>query len=187
MAARAKKWQRVVTQERGQEKVRLLYCRILLWYNVCKDKPILLVISRDPTGHEHDDFFFTTNVSMSPATLISGFADRWAIEDTFRNVKQFLGAEQPQCWKGQGPERVVAFSYVLYGVIWSWYLQHGYHPGKLTVVVPWYPQKCTPSFRDALASLRKQLWERRFLSVAKPGAQLDKFQRILIQALAEAA
>jgi len=50
-----------------------------------------LVISRDPLGKEHDDFLFTTDCRLPPAQIVSPFADRWAIEDTFRNLKQYLG------------------------------------------------------------------------------------------------
>jgi len=116
MALHVRSWTLVETQERGQTRQRLVYSRQVLWYAVNKVKPVLLVISRDPDGKEHDDFFFTTDCSLFPAQVISAFADRWAIEDTFRNVKQYLGAEQPQCYKGQGPETCF-----LYGLVWLWF------------------------------------------------------------------
>jgi hypothetical protein len=89
-----------------------------VWHAVRPKAPVLLVLSRDPDGVEQDDFFFTTDVSRTPEAVISVFADRWAIEDTFRAVKQSLGAEEPQTWQGQGPERVGAFAYFLYGLVW---------------------------------------------------------------------
>jgi hypothetical protein len=185
MAARAMKWRRILTGKPGEPTERLVYCRVVVWYRVRPDAPVLLVVSRDPTGKQRDDFFFTTDLQMSPGTVVGELSNRWAIENTFRNVKQFLGAEQPQCWKGKGPARVAAFSYVLYGVIWSWYITHGRRTPLQ--VLPWYPHKSTPSFRDAIACLRKALWKQRFSATAKPGARLDKFQRLLVDALARAA
>jgi hypothetical protein len=66
---------------------------------------VLLVISRDPAGKEPDDFFFTTDLSLKPAAVIEGFAGRWSIEDTFKNTKQVVGGQEPQTYKGPGPER----------------------------------------------------------------------------------
>ena len=56
---------------------------------------MLLVISRDPAEKEKDDFFFTTDTTLTAAEVIGGFAGRWSIEDTFKNTKQFIGGQQP--------------------------------------------------------------------------------------------
>lgn len=186
MARRVRNWKLVETVERGKNKMRLVYTRLVLWYHVQPDSPVLLVISRDPSGKQKDDFFFTTDIDMNPATVISEFANRWPIEDTFRNTKQFLGGEEPQCWKRHGPERAAGFAYFLYGVVWLWYLKHG-HASTPLVSTPWYPQKSTPSFKDAIAALRKALWHERFFQTVGCGAHMDKFQELLVNALARAA
>jgi hypothetical protein len=67
--------------------------RTVLWYAVCPDRPVLLVIVRDPDGVERDDFFFTTDLVMTPAQVVNPYAGRWSTEDTFRNAKQFLGGQ----------------------------------------------------------------------------------------------
>ena len=87
MAPRVRKWKLVETLERGKKRTRLVHTRLVLWYHVQPDRSVLLVISRDPSGKEKDDFFFTTDLDMHPATVISEFANRWPIEDTFRNTK----------------------------------------------------------------------------------------------------
>ena len=186
IAARVRKWDTVQTIERGKPKTRLVYCRHVLWYQVLPDRPVLLVISRDSTGKEKDDFFFTTDLEMSPVQVIEEFADRWAIEDTFRNAKQFLGAEEPQSWKGHGPEKVSGFAYFLYGLVWLWYLKHGYRSTPIPST-DWYRHKRAPSFKDALAALRKALWSDRFSQTVHTVPHFDKFQAILIHALAYAA
>ena len=101
IASRVKSWQRVKTCERGKTKYRLVYSKVVIWYKV-SHCPVLLVISRDPAGKEKDDFFFTTDLKLTPAEVIGGFAGRWSIEDTFKNTKQSLGSEEPQTWKGRG-------------------------------------------------------------------------------------
>lgn len=186
MAPRVRRWQAVDTDERGRTRNRLVYCRRVLWYHVRPQEQVLLVISRDPEGKEKDDFFFTTDLSRDAATVVSEFANRWAIEDTFRNVKQALGGEQPQSWRGKGPERTAAFAYFLYGLVWLWYLKHGYGSTPL-LVRPWYRSKSRPSFRDALAALRAALWRKTFFHTLPRRAEMDKFSAFLVNALARAA
>ena len=156
LARRSGPWQAVHTVERGKNRTRLVRTFVVLWYKVARDRPVQLVISRDPAGHEKDDFFFTTDLTMTAETVIGELANRWAVEDTFRNVKQFLGAEEPQTWRGEGPEKAGAFAYLLYGVIWLSYLKHG--PGSPAFPVrPWYPTKGTPSLSPiSVSSIRRR-------------------------------
>lgn len=186
MADQVRSWTRVETCQRGQTTQRLVWCRQVLWYAVNKEKPVLLVISRDPEGKQPDDFFFTTDCSLSAAQVISAAADRWAIEDTFRNLKQYLGAEQPQCYKAQGPEKAAAFSCFLYGLVWLWFIQNGQSNYKAPHR-PWYQHKQGFSFHDALATLRLDLWRHSFLQGSKKVSYLDKIYEPLLQAAAWAA
>jgi len=185
MAPRVKNWQRVEVCERGQMRTRLVYTQVILWYRVLH-QPILLVISRDPKGKEKDDFLFCTDVTMDPATVIGDYADRWAIEDTFKNRKQVMGGQQPQTYKGQGPERAAGLSLWLYSMVWLWYLLQ--KSNKRTFMVPpWNPYKSTPSFADALRCLRRELWTERIKHMFGISAVHDKNYEFLIEALAAAA
>jgi len=185
MACYVRDWKKVKVRERGKIKTRLLYARKVLWYRV-SHKPILLVISRDPQGKEKDDFFFTTDVTMSPSEVISCFADRWAIEDTFKNTKQFLGGQEPQTYKDKGPERAAALSLWLYSVVWLWYMRQKADK-RYFVVQPWNPLKVTPSFADAIVCLRLELWQDRIKCMFGKRFVHNKNFEFLIEALAAAA
>jgi hypothetical protein len=178
-------WRLVETVERGRTRKRLIYARRVVWYHVSKS-PVRLVISRDPAGKERDDFFFTTDVSLAPEQVIGGFAGRWSIEDTFKNTKQFLGGQEPQTWKGQGPERAAMLSLWLSSVVWLWYLNQKGRAAKLHVPA-WYPQKGHPSFQDALASLRCHLWTQRIISMFGKRLGHGKNTDVLLEALSRAA
>jgi len=185
MAKRVHDWQKVEVCERGKTKTRMVYTRKVLWYRVLQ-KPILLVISRDPAGKEKDDFFFTTDLTMDPAEVIGCYADRWAIEDTFKNTKQLLGSQQQQTFKRQGPDRAAGLSLWLYSMTWLWYLNQKANARTFTVQ-PWNPLKSTPSFADALACLRRVLWQERIKSMFGNWAVHDKNFKFLLEALAPAA
>jgi hypothetical protein len=185
MARRSQGWTRKTVDIRGRLEKRLLCARRVLWYSVCPDRQVLLVIVRDPTGRQRDDFFFTTNLDDTAETVVTRYAGRWSIEDTFRNVKQFLGGEDPQTWKHHGPERAAALSFWIYSAVWHWYLTtQGTRVSWPSL--PWYQSKKTPSFADALAALRRTLWGNIF-SRSGPRAVVPKTVSVLIEALARAA
>ena len=185
LAKRVTNWQLIQTCQRGKIRKRLVYVRKVVWYKVSQ-KPVLLVISRDPAGKEKDDFFFTTDLSLTPAEVISGFAGRWSIEDTFKNTKQFIGGQEPQTWKGKGPERAAALSLWIYSVVWLWYLQQKWNR-RYFFVQPWYPGKSAPSFADAFSCLRRALWQDRIKFMFGKRSVHNKIFEFLIAALAAAA
>ena len=123
MAAAATDWQTVTFDQRGTEIVRQVWSRQLLWYHVAKDTPLLLVVVRDPDGVQPDDYFVTTDIAAEPGFIACHYAGRWSIEVTFRDEKQHLGGEDPQCWKRLGPERAACLALWLHATIWLWYLQ----------------------------------------------------------------
>ena len=184
-AAHIRHWKTVVFSQRGTMAKRWVHTCIVLWPSVSR-KPIRLVINRDPQGKEKDDFFFTTDLKMSAAEVLSCYGDRWAIEDTFKQTKQSLGVQQPQTYKDKGPERAAALGLWLYSMVWLWYLNqksgHRYYLAQ-----PWYRQKGTPSFADALSCLRRELWRQRIKAMFGNSSVHDNKFDCLIEALANAA
>jgi hypothetical protein len=172
-------WQPVTVIERGKPVDRLVLSLIVLWYQVRGDHPVKLTLVRDPSGHQPDDFLFTTDLDAAPELVGSEYAARWAIEDTNRAVKQSLGGEQPQCWRGAGPERAAALSCWLYSATWLWYIvTHGSR--KTWSTSPWFLGKVTPSFADALCALRRALWrERVFAGSARRPLPAKKAEALL--------
>ena len=186
LARRRHGWRRASIDERGKTVKRLLLCLPVLWYAVCPDRPVLLVIVRDPTGKQRDDFFFATDLEVSGAAVAAHYAGRWSIEDTFRNVKQVLRGEDPQTWKGEGPERAAALSLWLYSSIWCWYITtQGTKPSWPSL--PWYAAKRTPSFADALAALRRVLWREKVFSKYDRRPLPPKTIDAILEALVRAA
>jgi hypothetical protein len=175
-----------VCEFRGHEVDKLVWSTDVLWHRVSPTALVRLVIVRDPLGHEPDDYFFTTDLTMSAVEVVSIYAGRWGIEIAYRDVKQIVRGHQPQSWKDHGPERAAGLSFWLYSAVWVWYLDVcGKRPRS--AVTPWFTTKSTPSFADALAELRRTLWHER-ISPASDGAPLTaETVKILVEALAVAA
>ncbi len=176
-------WENVVVDRRGRLDRRLVLSRVVLWYGTCGTQPIRVVVSRDPTGRERDDFLFTTDLALSPGAVVSHYFGRWPIEDTLRSAKQSLGGEEPQSWKGKGPERAASLAFWLYSAVWTWYLETQ-GPKPRLVRLPWYPKKARPSFLDAISALRGDLWREEVSSRFGGEPRLHEIIRPLVEALA---
>jgi hypothetical protein len=179
-------WQAVTVDERGTTVERLVHVRDILWYSVNKHDLLRLVIVRDPTGVQPDDFFITTDLTATGADVASRYAGRWSIEVSFRDVKQHLGAENPQSWKRQGPERAACLGLWLHALTWCWYL-HTHPTGRTWIPRPWYTRKTTPSFLDALAALRRTLWSQRITTMSAQPEHSDEITTALLDTLTYAA
>ncbi len=183
---RRRHWTRTTIDLRGRRVERLVLVRDVLWYRVNRHHLVRLVTVRDPAGVEPDDFLFTTDLTATGAQVASRYSGRWSIEVTFRDTKQNLGGEDPQCWKRNGPERAATLSLWLHSIIWCWYLDT--HPtGGTWPLKPWYRHKTTPSFLDALAALRRLLWSQRITSLSFPTPDNTEITDTLLNALAYAA
>lgn len=142
-----------------QRRIRPLVC---LWYHVSKDQPIKVLIVRDPSGHQRDDFMFCTDPAVDDVEIIERFAARWPIEEAIHDGKQLGGLEAVQGWCPRTVERQAPLALVVQTLVKAWYLMYGV---KATAAQPhraaWQPVKDHPSYLDMLATLRKVLWTAR--------------------------
>ena len=184
-AVAANAWQQAEVDIRSRPATRLVAVFDVLWYEVCKGALVRLVVVRDPAGIQPDDFFVTTDLSATGAQTATRYAGRWPIECCFKDVKQHAGAEHPQTWKGSGPARAVMLAFWLYTAVWCCYLA-GWS-GPTWRVRPWYTRKATPSFLDALAALRRDLWRQRITNMSSGAPLPGEILGPLLDTLAEAA
>lgn len=171
---------------RGKLVKALVWSTRVLWYRVERTRLVTLVIVRDPDGICPDDFFVTDDAQATEAEVAARYSGRWAIEVTFREVKQCLRAEDPQSWKHEGPERAANLSLWLYSAIWTWHITT-FGTTHTWTARPWYPKKQTPSFLDALAALRRALWTERITPLSFGGRHHTKIIDGMLDVLANAA
>jgi hypothetical protein len=82
LAARRKKgWQTITLLRQGRRVQREILGITCLWYHVCRCAAIRLVIVRDPTGRQKDDFFFCTNADVPDEEIVQRYVDRWGVEE----------------------------------------------------------------------------------------------------------
>lgn len=162
---RTKGWRNVQVLAYGKIVKRKVLSIVCLWYHVSKDKPIKLLIVRDPSGKQKDDFLFCTDPAVPDEQIIERFAARWPIEESIHDAKQIGGFEQVQGWCKRTVQRQAPFALIVQTLVKAWYLRHGadaaWAQPKGANVCGWMQPKDHPSYLDMLATLRRVLWTQR--------------------------
>ena len=163
IATRRKKgWKKVTALKQGRRVERWVLGVTCLWYHVCKDQPIRMVIVRDPAGKQKDDFFFCTDPDVPDAEIVQRYYDRWGVEEAILESKQQMGFESTRGWCSKTVNRQAPLAMVLVTLVKAWYARCAPEEPSLAPNPPaWYRQKRHPSFADMLSALRRVLWEHR--------------------------
>jgi DDE superfamily endonuclease len=84
------------------------------WYCIGEDLvEVRWVYVRDGTGTHRDEYVFTTDIMMKPQRIIECYTQRWSIETTFQECREYLKLEAP---KGYGQPTVLRFTPCLFGL-----------------------------------------------------------------------
>jgi uncharacterized protein YerC len=147
------------------------------------------IFVHDLTGTHRDEYFFTTDVTMSATTIIETYTGRWNIETTFQEVRSYLHIETTRGWSRNTVLRVGPCLFALYTVV-AWLYAELPASGRRARAVNW-PGKQDVTFSDAITAVRRWLWLEWVLAI--PGYR-DAFQKlapglrqILLNGLAPAA
>ncbi len=111
---------------------------------------------------------------------------RWSVEVTFRDSKQCLGFEEPQCWSRKVVERTAPLAMLLHTFVVLWFAKEGHRLWQ-PPTHRWYPSKADPSFSDMLRTLRRASVRQHVLAMALTGRGSRKLTRLLEHAVAMAA
>ena len=153
-----------------------------LWYSSAGQKLLRIVVVHDPSGRRRDDCFFSTDLTLAPGNILELFCYRWPMEVCFRDVKQFLGFEDPQNRLAKATARTAPLIFLIYDLVLIWFAQTGHHLAPQSALQrPWYRQKNSVSFEDILRTLRYASWQERIFSAPN----LDANTRKMLQPFVE--
>jgi hypothetical protein len=137
---------------------------------------------RDPRGCRRDDCFFSTDLTLTPPEIVEIFSLRWPLEVCFRDVKQFLGFEDPQNRVYKATQRTAPLIFYIYDLVLLWYAQEGHRLAQQAILQRlWYPSKASVSFQDILRTLRHVTWQEKIFC----DPALDARTREVLQPLIE--
>jgi hypothetical protein len=164
-------------------KVKLWHQSIdALWYSSAGQRLLRIVVVRDPSGRRRDDCFFSTDLTLTPPQILETFALRWPLEVCFRDVKQFLGFEDPQNRVSKATQRTAPLVFYIYDLVLLWHATSGHLFAPHSVIERlWYKRKASVSFEDILRNLRQATWQEKIFG----DPRLDTHTRKILQPLME--
>ncbi len=142
-----------------------------LYYKAGGQRLLTIVLTRDRDGQRPDQMFYCTKLNWKPRQILATYANRWAIECTFENSKQFLGLEDPANRLPKAVERTAPMALLLYTLVVTWFHRTG-HPWVRFPKRRWYQRKKEPSFADLLTTLRRVSCEEKTQQLLPKGCRL---------------
>lgn len=152
------------------------------WYRIGQPVlPLRWVLVRDPKGQHEPRAYFATRPSDGARDIVMAFIKRWTIETTFEESRVHLGFETQRQWADQAIERTTPCLLGLYSLV-VLLAQVLYPNGSLPIQATAWDAKSHATFADALAAVRRHLWEESSYSTAVeasdlieiPKAELDR-------------
>jgi hypothetical protein len=169
------------TGERGVE----VSSDTAIWYHTGLP-PVALrwVLIRDLQGRFDTQALLCTDLAIAPAQIVAWFIRRWQLEVTFEEARRHLGLETQRQWAELAIRRTTPALLGLFSLVTLFAHQYvGRMPVRARQAV-WY-QKAQPTFADALALVRRELWVHGAfrLSVSEP--EMVKVPRAFVERLTE--
>jgi hypothetical protein len=150
--------------------------------------PVRWVLIRDPQGGFKTQALLCTDLDADPKKIVCWFVMRWQLEVTFQEVRRHLGFETQRQWSDMAIERTTPALLGLFSLIalfaHQWMRQAA---GAFRRQAAWY-HKRHPTFADALALVRKELWAQEQQTFYGSPAEADtiKVPRDFMERLTEA-
>jgi len=168
-----------------QEADLLIATGTALWYYTGNPAvPIRWVIVRDPSGRRQPRAYLSTDPSMDAVEIIRLYVRRWCVEVTFEEARRHLGIETQRQWSDLAIARTTPCLLGLFSIVAL--LADRLDRRQLLQVrsAAWYP-KTVPTFSDAVAAVRREIWASGFLSHSRETAECERIPAHLLRRLAD--
>jgi hypothetical protein len=145
-----------------------------VWYHSGKPAvPIRWVLIRDPLGSFRTQAVLCTDLEVNPIQILLWFIFRWRVEVTFHEVRDHLGMETQRQWSDKAIARITPALLSLFSLVTLLAHQSARHKILPIRQAAWYA-KSTPTFSDALATVRQQIWQTQHFSISTPQGDVQK-------------
>jgi len=149
--------------------------------------PVLLrwLMIRDPRGKFATQALLSTNPAHSSQEMLTWFVRRWTMEVTFAESRAHLGVETQRQWKASAIARTTPALFGLFSLVTLMAERLREPESDWTRQAAWY-KKEQPTFSDAIALVRRQLWQQENYSTSVATTDVIKIPRELFERLTEA-
>jgi hypothetical protein len=171
----------------GTERAVEVASAVAVWYHTgMPPVPIRWVLVKDPEEEFKPQALLSTNLESDPVEMLEWFVRRWQIEVTFEEARAHLGMETQRQWSDKAIVRTTPAVLALFSIVTLLAHHHGCEKQSLVVrQAAWYVKRL-PTFADALATVRQQLWRGVGFHTSRAEADSVKIDRALLERLTDA-
>ena len=142
----------------GRREVEIVSDVAVWFHNGLPALPIRWVLIRDPKGVFDPQALLCTDLAIKPEQMVKWFVMRWRVEVTFHEVRTHLGVETQRQWSDLAIARTTPTLLGLFSLVTLLAHTHARHAKLPVRQAAWYT-KPLPTFSDALAVVRQNLWQ----------------------------
>jgi hypothetical protein len=152
-----------------------------VWYHAGKP-PVAIrwVLIRDPLTRFKPQALLSTHQEHTPEQIVTWFVRRWTMEVTFEEARAHLGMETQRQWNDRAIARTTPALLSLCSIITltaHLLIDKGASRVRSTA---WYV-KTHPTFSDAIALVRRHVWDHLHFSTSQREADMIKIPRALFE------
>ena len=170
----------------GKREVEIVSNTAIWFHNGMPPLPIRWVVIRDLLGKFKTQALLCTDLNEEPEQILKWFVMRWQLEVTFHEVRDQLGVETQRQWSDWAIARTTPTLLGLFSLVT---LLANTHAMKGMIPVrqaAWYC-KPLPTFSDALALVRQEIWQHRFFKLSQKRYDVQKMRLEVLNYLSNAA
>jgi hypothetical protein len=182
-------WKKVIIPNwygEGSREVEIVSNTAVWFHNGMPPLPIRWVLIRDPKGKFKSQALLCTDLNEEPEQILKWFVMRWQLEVTFHEVRDHLGVETQRQWSDWAIARTTPALLGLFSLVTLLANTHA-RKGKIPVrQVAWY-RKPLPTFSDALALVRQEVWQHHYFQLSHKRYDVRKMRPEVLNYLCNAA
>ena len=153
-----------------------------VWHHPGMRVPIRWVLVRDTEGGREPQAFLCTDLEADPVTVLGWFVRRWRCETTFEEARRHLGMETQRQWSDLAILRTTPALLGLFSLVAVWAAEIQARRGLPLDAAYWYPKRA-PTFSDALAAVRAELWRAEAFATSRSDPDGTKIPAGLLERL----
>ncbi len=159
LADAATPWQPLTVRWYGpSERAIAVATGTAVWYHTgLPPVPIRWVLIRDRQARFEPQALLCTDRQVSAQQIVEWFVWRWQLEVTFHEARAHLGIETQRQWSDRAIQRTTPALFGLFSVVTLVVHRSLQHQDLPVRRAAWYA-KPLPTFVDALALVRRELW-----------------------------
>jgi hypothetical protein len=181
-AGRKRGWRRVECVQYRKRVVKTIKTFEATWRPA--GGRIRVVIVREPDGWLA---YFCTDPGMAAETVLEVMADRGAIEQTFKDLKEVWGAGQQQVRNVYACIGALAVNLVMYSLVEAWAWARGEEVLVDRRRSPWDAEERRPSHADKRKALQREILGEEIRALLPQRRKRQEFHALLIRLLDQVA